>query len=111
MMPGMNPRQMQQMMQRMGMQQVEVPAERVIVRLKDRDLVFDEPQLVKVTVMGQQTYQLTGTPREEKRSMTYVPASEDVATVAEQAGVTIDRAREALIKTNGDIAEAILALQ
>jgi len=111
MMPGMNPRQMQQMMQKMGMQQVDVPAEQVIVRMKDKDIIFDNPQLVKVTVMGQQTFQLTGATREEKRSMTYVPANEDVATVAEQASVTIDQAREALVKTNGDIAEAILSLQ
>lgn len=110
-MPGMNPRQMQQMMQKMGMQQVDVPAEQVIVRLKDKDLIFDNPQLARVTVMGQQTYQLSGPMREEKRSMTYVPANEDVATVAEQASVTIDQAREALVKTNGDIAEAILNLQ
>jgi nascent polypeptide-associated complex subunit alpha len=111
MMPGMNPRQMQQMMQKMGMQQTDVPAEQVIVRLADKDLVFDNPQLMKVTVMGQQTYQLTGTPREEKRSVTYVPSDEDIATVAQQASVDDNKARNALIKANGDIAEAILSLQ
>ena len=111
MIPGMNPRQMQQMMQKMGMQQVDVPAEQVIVRLKDKDLIFDKPQLARVTVMGQQTYQLSGPMREEKRSVEYSPAGEDIATVAEQAGVTIDQAQKALLKSNGDIAEAILSLQ
>jgi nascent polypeptide-associated complex subunit alpha len=111
MMPGMNPRQMQQMMQKMGMQQVDVPAEQVIVRLADKDIIFDNPQLVRVTVMGQQTYQLTGATREEKRGVTYVPSDEDVETVASQAGVSKEKAKDALVKSSGDIADAILSLQ
>jgi nascent polypeptide-associated complex subunit alpha len=111
MMPGMNPRQVQAMMKQMGMQQVDVPAEQVIIRTADKDIVIDNPQVARVTMMGQQTYQITGAAREEKRSVTYVPSEEDVATVAEQAGVAKELAQQALVAKDGDIAEAILSLQ
>ena len=110
MMPGMNPRQMQQMMRQMGMQQVDVPAEQVIIRTKDKDLVIDNPQVAKVTMMGQQTYQITGSVREEKRGLSYVPSADDIDAVVAQTGVSKEAATKALEKTNGDLAEAILSL-
>ena len=110
-MPGMNPRQMQDMMRKMGMQQVDIPAEEVIIRTKDKDIIIEQPQVAKVTMMGQQTWQITGKAREESRHVTYVPSDDDIETVASQAGVDTARARAALEKTSGDIAEAILSLQ
>lgn len=106
----MNPRQMQQMMRQMGVQQVDVIAEQVIIRTKEKDIVIDNPQVARVTMMGQQTYQISGAAREEKRSITYTPSSEDVETVMNQANTSKDKATAALVETNGDIAEAILKL-
>lgn len=111
MMPGMNPRQMQAMMKQMGMKQVDIAAEQVIIRTADKDIVIDNPQVAKVTMMGQETYQISGAAREEKRGVTYVPSDEDVETVMSQANVDKDKAVEALTTSNGDIAEAILSLQ
>ncbi len=111
MIPGVNPRQMQAMMKQMGMQQVDVPAEEVIIRTKDKDLIISNPQVAKVTMMGQQTWQITGQLREQSRKVAYVPAEEDIETVATQAGVEKAKARAALEEANGDIAEAILSLQ
>jgi nascent polypeptide-associated complex subunit alpha len=111
-MPGMNPRQMQDMMRKMGMQQVSVDAEQVIIRTKDKDIIIENPDVSKVTMMGQQTWQITGQVREEKRvlSAAYTPAQDDIDTVAEQASVSKDKAKKALEETQGDIAEAILKL-
>jgi nascent polypeptide-associated complex subunit alpha len=111
MMPGMNPRQMQAMMKQMGMQQKDIAAEQVIIRTADKDIVIDNPQVARVTMMGQETYQISGAAREEKRQVTYVPSDEDVETVMSQAGVDKAKATEALTTSNGDIAEAILSLQ
>ena len=110
MMPGMNPRQMQDMMRKMGMQQVSIDAEEVIIRTKDKDIVIQNPDVSKVTMMGQQTWQITGQVTERSRKVVYVPADDDVETVASQAGVSKDKAKHALEETQGDIAEAILKL-
>lgn len=110
MMPGMNPRQMQDMMRKMGMQQVDVPAEQVIIRTKDKDIIIERPQVAKVTMMGQQTWQITGNAIEQKRALSYVPADEDIETVVSQSGASKEKAIAALTETQGDIAEAILKL-
>ena len=60
MFPGVNPRQMQQMMRKMGIAQVDLPAQEVIIRLPDKELVFPNPSVAKVNMMGQETFQLTG---------------------------------------------------
>ncbi len=97
-------------MKRMGIQQVELDAEEVVIRLKEYDLVFTNPQVAKINMMGQETYQLLGTP--QKRSRETVPefTTEDVKTVMEQAHVDEAAARNALQKTKGDIAQAILSI-
>ena len=66
MMPGMNPRQMQDMMRKLGMQQTSVDAESVIIRTKDKDIIIENPEVAKVTMMGQQTWQITGAAREQQ---------------------------------------------
>ena len=111
MMPGMNPRQMQQMMKQMGVQQVDVDAEQVIIRTKDKDIVIENPQVARVTMMGQQTWQVSGVSTEQKRtSLVYTPSEEDVQTVMEQAKVSKEQAVQALAASQGDIAEANLQL-
>ena len=96
-------------MKRMGLQQVDLDAQEAIIRLAEHDLVFRHPQVVKVVMMGQETYQLIGTP--EKRTRETVPeiTEEDVKTVVEQAHVDAHAALAALQRTKGDIAQAILS--
>ena len=111
MIPGMNPKQMQQMMKQMGVQQVDVPAEQVIIRTAGKDIIISNPQVAKVTMMGQQTWQITGNVSEQARvSLTYTPSAEDIETVMASANVTKDKATAALLASKGDIAEAILHL-
>ena len=111
-MPGMNQKQVQAMMKQMGVQQVDVPAEQVIIRTADKDIIIENPQVARVTMMGQQTYQITGAAREERRApLTYIPDQTDIDTVMAQTGSTLEQARLALVAASGDIAEAILALQ
>ncbi len=107
-MPSMNPRQMQKMMQRLGMQQQDIDASEVIIKTSDKDLVFRNPSVSKVNVMGQETWQIIGKAEERTREQF---SEDDVKTVMEQAGVSEDKAREALMKTKGDLAEAILNLK
>ena len=107
----MNPRQMKQMMRKMGVQQVDIDdAEQVIIRCSDREIVIDNPQVSKVNMMGQKTWQIVG--EEHERSLDTTPDinDEDIKTIMDQANVDEETAKEALEGTNGDIAEAIMNL-
>lgn len=111
MIPGMNSRQAQQMMRKMGIQQQELDdAEQVIIRCKDRHIIIDSPQVSKVNMMGQETYQVVGESREEALSQDIEVSDEDIETVKEQTGVSADQARDAIEEAKGDLAEAILNL-
>ena len=103
MMPGMNPKQVQQMMKKMGIQQQEIPATEVIIRTTEGDIIIKNPQVSKVNMMGQLTYQITG---EEEKATSEI-SDDDVQLVAEQAGVSEEYAKAALEDANGDIAKAI----
>ncbi len=107
MLPGMNPKQMQKVMKQMGIKQVDIEATEVIIKTKDKELVFTNPDVAKVNAMGQETYQIIGTP-EERSLQSYT--KDDIKTVAEQANVSEEEAETALEETNGDLAEAILKL-
>ena len=119
MFPGMkgmniNPKMMEQAMKKMGMKQEEIPATEVIIKLADKEgkeLVIAEPQVTKVNMMGQETYQIVGEAHERERSSEVAITEEDVKTVMEQAKVDKKTAQSALKKSKGDIAEAILTLQ
>jgi nascent polypeptide-associated complex subunit alpha len=59
-----------------------------------------------MTMQGVTTYQIAGQPRFEEAAPQI--SDDDVQLVADQAGVSVEAAREALIVCKGDIAEAIL---
>ncbi len=111
MIPGMNPKQMQKMMKQMGVQQDELPVVHAQLVFSDgTKLLFEQPQVTKVNMMGQETYQLIGTPVREEASQHITITDEDLETVIEQTGCSMEEAKQALEETNGDLAEAILNL-
>jgi nascent polypeptide-associated complex subunit alpha len=111
MFPGVNPRQMKQMMKQMGIQQVDIEAVRVTIECPDRRIVIENPQVARVNMMGQDTWQVVGPSREEALDATPDITDDDVRTVMEQAGASEAKARKAIEDAQGDLAEAILALQ
>jgi len=60
MLPGINPRQMRQAMKRMGIQQEDLEVKEIVMKLEDKELIFRNPQVAKVNMMGQETYQIVG---------------------------------------------------
>jgi len=111
MFPGMNPRDMRMAMKKMGIQQQEIPAKEVIIRLEDKEIVISNPNVTKINMMGQETYQVIG--EESERSLSSEPeiSEDDITTVAEQAGVSKEAALKAIKESKGDLAEAILKLK
>ncbi len=108
MFPGMNPKDLQKAMKKLGIKQEEIDATEVIIKCPDKDLIIRNPQVSKVNAMGQETLQITGD-IEERSAQKFT--EDDVKTVASQAKVSEAKAREALEKNNGDLAKSILELQ
>ena len=111
MLPGMNPRKMQQMMRKMGIAQVEIDATEVIIRCPDKEIVITEPSVSKVNAMGQETFQIAGNITEREISSEPTINDDDIKTVMEQAGVDEEKAKSALDASKGDLAKAIMDLQ
>ena len=111
MMPGMNPRKMQQMMKKMGIQQVEIPATEVIIKTPDSEIIITEPQVSKVNMMGQETLQIVGEMHERPLSTEPEINEDDIKTVMDQANVSEEVAKKAIEENDGDLAAAIMSLQ
>jgi len=124
----MNPRKMKQMMKQMGIDVTELDAEEVVIKTADEELVFSDAQVTRMDAQGQETYQIVGEPETRElgagddggdESADAVEADEaddaipadDVAIVAQRAGVPEDEAREALAAEDGDLAAAIARLE
>ncbi len=114
MIPGMNKKQMKQMerqMKKMGMKMEELQGvQEVIIRFEDKELIIDNASVSLMNVMGQETYQIEGKAREVELEYEIEIPDEDVEMVANSAGVSEDKAREALEECKGDLAEAIMKL-
>ena len=107
----MNPRDMQKAMKRLGIKQEEIDAEIVIIKTADKDILIKNPQVSKVNMMGQETFQIVGEIEESQRDDKAEINEDDVATVIGQTNCSREEALEALQNANGNLAEAILKLQ
>lgn len=110
MIPGINPRKMQQMMRKMGMQQTEIEANEVIIKCQDKEIVIENPQVSKVNMMGQETFQIVGNPIE--RELTKEPEinQDDIKTVMDQANCDEETAKKAIQENKGDLAASIMSI-
>ena len=110
MFPGMNPREVQKAMKKLGIRQEEIDAELVIIKTASKDLVIKNPQVSRINMMGQETIQVIGSITEVEKEKVGI-SDDDISTVIDQAGCTKEEALEALEESNGNLAEAILKLQ
>ncbi len=111
MFPGMNPRQMKQMMKKVGMQQDELDVVQVVFKLRDRELVIDNPSVSKINMMGQETFQVGGEVREQSLDTMPDISEEDIQTVVDQTQCSVEEAKKALDESEGDLAVAIMSLK
>ena len=111
MFPGINPREMQKAMKRLGIKQEEIEAEEVIIRTPDKNLVIKNPHVAKVNMMGQESLQISGDIIEVAKDDNPEINDDDISTVIEQTNCSRENALEALQNSNGNLAEAILRLQ
>ena len=103
---GMNPKQMQRMMEQMGIKNKEIKAERVVIEKEDGQIIITDPQVVEISMQGQRSFQIAG--KVEEKSLI---KEDDVKLIMEKTGASKENAEKALAESNGDIAEAIIKLQ
>lgn len=135
-----NSRQMKQLMKQLGMKQEEIDARKVLIIMKDKKIVFENPSVVKVNMMGEESFQIVGDYRfenntednniednkvegvgdnndrvdgveDDKANKPYEPTEDDIRLVTSETNVDRETAISALRESNGDIAEAILSLK
>lgn len=101
-----NPKQLEKMARKMGMQMEQIEAEEVVIKTPEKEIVVSNPQVSKVNMMGQETFQISGDVSERQAS----PSKEDINMIMEKTGATEEEAIKALEHT-GDLAEAIIKLK
>ncbi len=102
---GINPKQMEGMMRKMGISQKEIDSSKVIIEKNDGSkIIINNPNVMKISMQGQESFQISGEVSEEIGF-----SEEDIQTIMEKTGVKRSEAIKTLEKT-GDLAEAILEL-
>jgi len=110
MLPGLgkfDPKKMQGMMKQLGINQEEIPATKVTIETPEKNIIINNPNVQKIKMQGQESYQITGDETEESQELTI--SEEDINLVAQKTNKSPEEAKAALEETK-DIAEAIVKL-
>ncbi len=92
-------------MKQMGVKMKRLDVKEVVFLFEDGTRwIFRNPEVVETEAMGNKAFQVIGSPEEDINE-------EDIKIIMEKTGVDRERALEALKKSKGDIAEAILMLE
>ncbi len=111
MLPNIDPRQMKRVMKQMGIKQEEIDANQVVIKCNDRDIVIDNPEVMKIDMRGEISFQISGSVHEQSIESEPEINDDDVQTVVDATEVDFDTAKEKLIENKGDIAKTIMDLK
>jgi len=106
MIPGMDPKMVKMAMKKMGIKQTELEATEVIIKTKDKIIIIQNPEVLRVNAMGQDSFQISGDIIEQEKELF---TEDDIKTVQDQTNCTKEEAKNAL-ESEGDLAGAILKL-
>jgi len=114
-----DPKELRKQLRRLGLRDVKiepVEAEEVIIRTAEgKELAIPSPQVLLMKMKGGAVMlQVMGQSIEEREAVQEEAtqlSDEDVKFVAEQTGVSLDEARQALEEAGGDIAAAIMLIE
>jgi nascent polypeptide-associated complex subunit alpha len=106
---GINQKQMEMAMKKLGIKTENIAADEVIIN-GPKKIVIKQPQVTMMDMKGQKTFQIVGTVEESEAAAEPSIKDEDIKLVMEKTGADEAAAKAALEKSNGDIAEAIMNL-
>src|SRR4030042_4615083 len=107
MFPGMNPKKMQAIMSQMGIKQEEIDANRVIIETSEKNIIINNPSVIKINMKGQENFQISGEISEEELEENN--AEQDIKTIIEKTSCSEEQAKKALEEAKADLTEAILS--
>ncbi|MEM7819499.1 MAG: nascent polypeptide-associated complex protein [Candidatus Aenigmatarchaeota archaeon] len=101
-----DPKKIQQMMKKLNLNVQEIPAEMVIIKCKNKNIIISKPEVMLAEMMGRDIYQITGEVSES------IPISEDdIRMVMEKTGKDRETVVQKLEELNNDLAKAIMELK
>lgn len=101
----LNQNMLNQFMKQMKVENID--ANKVIIETSTGKMIFDDPQVVKMGMKGQESFSVTGEFHEEGDSDF---SEDDVKLVMEKTGKSKSEVIKVLEAAKGDIAEAIMKL-
>jgi alpha-NAC-related protein len=102
---GNDPKKIEHMLKKLNMNVQQIPAEMVIIKTKNKNIIISKPEIMLADMMGREVYQITGEVSES------VPMSEeDVQMVMDKTGKDRDTVVKKLEEHN-DLAKAIHELK
>ncbi len=104
MMPGMDMKKLKKLMKDVE----KIDADRVIIEGKRR-IVIENPDVMKINMMGKETFQIMGDSREEEMEETF--SENDIALIKEKTGKSEEDVIKVLKENSGDIAKTIMDLK
>ena len=104
-------RNMRRMMDKMGLDMNELPnVQEVIIKTDKKEIIISKPSVTEMKAKDNTIFQVISDGYEEKELEVPVFSDEDIELVCQQAGVSKEKAIEALTEAKGDLARAILLL-
>ncbi len=105
MFPNINPKQMEKMARQMGMQMDNIDAIEVIIKTPEKDIIVKNPQVTRIKVKGQETFQIAGEVVEQGKIN-----EEDIELIVQKTNVSKEEAKK-LLEDTGDVILAIKKAQ
>lgn len=106
MLPGMDPKKMQAVLRQMGVKSENLQASKVVIYTENGNLIVENPEVVQITMQGQKSFQISGSVKMENSI-----SEADIEMVMKETGCNVEDAKNALEKSGGDIAQAIMSFE
>jgi alpha-NAC-related protein len=102
----MNPKKVEKLMKKLNINVQEIPAEMVVIKCKNKNIIISKPEVTLADMMGREVYQVSGEVSES------VPVrEEDIQMVMKQTGKDRETVAKKLEELNNDLAKAIVELK
>jgi len=104
-------REMRRMLDKMGLDMTTMDnVEEVIIKTDKKELFLVKPQVIEMKGKDSTIFQVVASNIEEKQRDVPSFKEEDIILVMQQAGVSREKAVQAMTESKGDMAQAILSL-
>ena len=101
MLPKINPKQLEKIAKKIGMEMENIDAEKVVIECPNKKIEIINPVVSRIKMGEQESFQVVGEVKERSKF-----SEEDIEIVAEKANISRGEA-EKLLEETGDIALAI----